>query len=184
MAKAKIQPQSNVPTLAVLLNDAAQLESALLESGGEITPEIEELLVVRETKIPAKIDAYKYRIDRFDVAAAYLKEQETKLAKLRKSFESAADRVRDGLLMAMEANEVAFLDGIDYEAAIKLNPASVLVTDEASIPENFITIETIKKIDKRALAAHMKEFGEIPGAQLERSKKVVFNPMLKKVGAQ
>lgn len=171
----------SLPTLSNLLMDSAQLEAALLAADGEINEQIEELLAVREIKVPQKIEQYKYRIDRFRLMADYLKSQREQLAKLEKSFNSAADRIEDGLLNAMDAHELQFLDGIQYEVTIKQNPESVVI-DNAEMLSTEYTKTKIEP-DKTAIKKAIQSGVEVSGARLERGRKIQFKPMAKKAVA-
>lgn len=57
-----------------------------------------------------------------------------------------------------------------FSFGIQNNPASVDITNEQAIPVEFITVETVKKIDKRGLIQALKDGEDISGAALKQSR--------------
>lgn len=57
-----------------------------------------------------------------------------------------------------------------FSFGIQNNPASVDITNEQAIPVEFITVETVKKIDKRGLIQALKDGEDISGAELKQSR--------------
>ena len=72
------------------------------ENGGEITPELEERLAITEDKLHDKLDSYRRIYSKFMSDAKTCKEEETRIAKLRKSKESQAERLKDTMLTAVQ----------------------------------------------------------------------------------
>lgn len=72
------------------------------ENGGEITPELEERLAITEDKLHDKLDSYRRVYSKFMSDAKTCKEEETRIAKLRKSKESQAERLKDTMLTAVQ----------------------------------------------------------------------------------
>lgn len=57
-----------------------------------------------------------------------------------------------------------------FSFGIQNNPAGVDITNEQAIPVEFITVETVKKIDKRGLIQALKDGEDISGAELKQSR--------------
>ena len=72
------------------------------ENGGEITPELEERLAITEDKLHDKLDNYRRVYSKFMSDAKTCKEEETRIAKLRKTKESQAERLKDTMLTAVQ----------------------------------------------------------------------------------
>lgn len=72
------------------------------ENGGEITPELEERLAITEDKLHDKLDSYRRVYSKFISDAKTCKEEETRIAKLRKTKESQAERLKDTMLAAVQ----------------------------------------------------------------------------------
>ena len=72
------------------------------ENGGEITPELEERLAITEDKLHDKLDSYRRVHSKLLSDAKTCKEEETRIAKLRKTKENQAERLKDTMLTAVQ----------------------------------------------------------------------------------
>lgn len=72
------------------------------ENGGEITPELEERLAISEDLLQDKLDSYRRVHSRYLAEAKICKEEESRIAKLRKSKENQAERLKDVMLTAVQ----------------------------------------------------------------------------------
>lgn len=87
-----------------IFNISAELEDIFYqieENGGEITPELEERLRITEDKLHDKLDSYRRIYSKFMSDAKTCKEEETRIAKLRKSKENQAERLKATMLDAV-----------------------------------------------------------------------------------
>lgn len=88
-----------------IFNISRELEDIFLqieENGGEITPELEERLAITEDKLHDKLDSYRRVYSKFMADAKTCKEEETRIAKLRKTKENQAERLKDTMLAAVQ----------------------------------------------------------------------------------
>ena len=72
------------------------------ENGGEITPELEERLAITEENLRDKLDGYRRVHSKLMSDAKTCKEEETRIAKLRKTKENQAERLKDTMLAAVQ----------------------------------------------------------------------------------
>lgn len=72
------------------------------ENGGEITPELEEKLVITEDRLHDKLDGYRRVHSKLMSDAKTCKEEETRIAKLRKTKENQAERLKNTMLSAVQ----------------------------------------------------------------------------------
>ena len=72
------------------------------ENGGEITPELEERLAINEELLHDKLDSYRRVHSKFLADAKICKEEETRIAKLRKTKENQAERLKAVMLDAVQ----------------------------------------------------------------------------------
>lgn len=72
------------------------------ENGGEITPELEEKLAISEENLRDKLDGYRRVHSKLMSDAKTCKEEETRIAKLRKTKENQAERLKDTMLAAVQ----------------------------------------------------------------------------------
>lgn len=88
-----------------IFNISRELEDIFLqleENGGEITPELEEKLAITEDKLYDKLDGYRRVHSKLLSDAKTCKEEETRIAKLRKTKENQAERLKDTMLTAVQ----------------------------------------------------------------------------------
>ncbi|WP_455043402.1 siphovirus Gp157 family protein [Granulicatella adiacens] len=101
-----------------------------------------------------------------DVSA--YKEEEDRLKTKRQAAENKVKWLKTYLEDNMKlTGKTKFKSGM-FNFAIQKNPASVNITDERIIPEDFL-IPQLPKIDKTALKELLKNGVEIPGAELKQS---------------
>lgn len=92
-----------------------------------------------------------------------IKEHCDTLTAKRKRIENKIDAIQAYVLNEMQVNGISSIkdkDGL-FIAKLAKNPPSVQVVDETVIPPEFVQVETVKKIDKKAILQHAKDTGEI-----------------------
>lgn len=101
-----------------------------------------------------------------DVAA--YKEEEERLKTKRQATENKVKWLKTYLEDNMKlTGKTKFKSGM-FNFSIQKNPASVNITDEKAIPEEFL-IPQLPKIDKTSLKEILKRGIEVPGAELKRT---------------
>lgn len=138
-------------------------------------PEIPEDAVIDtlesiEGEMEMKAENYAAMIGSLEASAAAIKEAEQKQAARRKSLENKAARLRARLLDAMQAGGVPKFETPRFRIAIRANPESVAVDDEAAIPNDYKReIPSRFEPDKGLIRAALKEGFEVPGVHLIRT---------------
>lgn len=154
-------------SLFVLAREGHMLEEALLETCGEITPDIVDLIEVKETQLPAKVDRYYYMIDRCEHLAGYYKQKADELAKIAKAFTTVADNCEQRMKAALlENGETEFLG---FEFRFKLQPTKkrVVIENENAVPEAYKKAKTLVTIDKESIRQDIEKGFPVEGARLE-----------------
>lgn len=102
----------------------------------------------------------------FDVSA--YKEEEDRLKTKRQATENKVKWLKTYLEDNMKmTGKTKFKSGM-FNFAIQKNPASVNITDEKAIPEEFL-IQQPPKVDKTSLKEILKRGIEVPGAELKQT---------------
>lgn len=81
----------------------------------------------------------------------------------RKAYEQRADKLLDYVLRNMQAvgvSEIKDRGGL-YAAKIAKNPPSVNIVNADEISNEFVKVEQVSSIDKKAILQHFKATGEI-----------------------
>lgn len=153
-------------TLVQLVGDELEIIEKLYASGGEITPEIEAAMQVAADQLPAKVDAYSYRMDRLDVEVAYIEMKRDEIAQVLKTLKKAKDYLKENIKAAMLTLDKMELSGNDRRFKLSAVRPSVDIHDESLIPSKFIKEKITFEVDRDAIRKALDGGEEIPGARL------------------
>lgn len=156
-------------SLIELAKMQASIETALIESGGELTPEIELMIAKLDLSLPEKVDSYDSLMQRMENLGEYYKARADEFTKLRRACENFVQRLKDNITFAAETMKVEEITGVDSRFKM-MTTQSVEVVELDKIPGAFIVTETIHKVDSRGILRELKEGASIPGVQLKQSK--------------
>jgi hypothetical protein len=142
-----------------------QLEAELIENGGELTPEIEQALIINKDELQHKSIQYGYVIkslsDNVDAIDAEIKRLQT----MKKVNENAIDRLKDTLSSAMQLFGIPELK----TPTLKINfrkSEQVIVHDVNSLPQMFKTIKVTEQPDKVKIKETLKQGEDIIGCEI------------------
>lgn len=154
-------------SLIQMVQDANKLEILLMESAGEVTPEIENLLAVREINLPEKVDGYSAVIKRFAAIETHYKEKAKMFSLAAKQLATAQENLEERLKYAMQELGVTELLGNDIRYKLIPTSGTLEIIDAESVPVEFKTevVETV--IDNKALKAAITAGKEITGATVK-----------------
>ena len=158
------QPKS----LVAMVDSVKSLETLLLESGGEITPEIQDQLMIKDASLPEKIDNYALVIERFKSLEDFYKQKADFVLKMAKAFGAAQDRMKDSLKAAMHTLETDELKGFDIRFKLSATKPSVVVDMPEALDTAYTTIEQVTKINKDRIRQDLELGVPVAGARLER----------------
>jgi hypothetical protein len=152
-------------TLYKITEEQKLIESMLEESGGELTPEIEELLAVNEGNFIAKSRDYGFAILRYKAFIESIKAEKARLDNMKKYCENAIERMEERLVNAMQQFDKPKVELDTMKLSLRRSER-VVVDDEAKVPADCIKVTTT--VNKTDLKAHIKA-GEECGAHLEEN---------------
>lgn len=106
--------------------------------------------------------------------AEQIKQAEEAMAKRRKALENRAAAVRRYLMDNMQACNITKIESPFFIVAIRDNPPAVVIDDPGQIPCNLYNYPEAPPPtpDKKAIAAALKSGEDVPGAHLERGKRL------------
>lgn len=156
-------------TLFNIAAEQLRINDMLEESGGELTPELEEALVINEGNFMVKVEGYVETIARYKALAEIAAQRIAELQRYKKTAENIQKRLKEYLgfgmeLMGRDKVEVG-LHKVSYRRSTAVN-----ITNEAHIPNEYIFVET--KVNKDAVKRALKEGIAIPGAELVTNKSI------------
>lgn len=158
--------------MATLFNITAEqrrINDALMESGGELTPELEEALIINAENFAVKVEGYATSIHQFEAFAEAADAEIKRLTALKKSAQGAVKRLKDNLAYGMEVMGYDKVDMGLHKLSFRTSTA-VNITDEVRIPNQYIKVET--KIDKESLKRDLKAGLVVEGAELVTNKSI------------
>lgn len=120
----------------------AALESALIESGGEVTPEVEALMLTADIaaeELAAKIDGYGYAVAKLEGEAAVFEGEAKRLAAHATARKNSAKRLKENLLFVLQTRGDKTVKGKSFTASVTPNggkaPLVIDVESVESLPE-------------------------------------------------
>lgn len=157
-------------TLYDLTAQMRDIEDALEESGGELTPELESLWDETAESLQAKADDYNALILKFGNVSEILGAEIARLQGLKKTADNGLKRLKAHLKYAMEANGIQRLEGtyckmsLSSSTSTEIDEETLLMpylhrVDNLGLPE-WITVEF--KISKKALKDKYKDAEYMP----------------------
>lgn len=142
----------------------------VLENAGEddnlrelVTNSLNEV----EDNIKDKADNVVRFIRNLESEAGAIKEEEKRLAEMRKKREKQVENLKQYLFDFTKVADGQKIKGSIFTVSIKKNPASVVVDDLEVIPEEYKRVKTIVEADKTLLKKALKD-GEVAGVHLEQ----------------
>ena len=142
----------------------------VLENAGEdenlrelVTNSLNEI----EDNIKDKADNVVRFIRNLESEANAIKEEEKRLAEMRKKREKQVENLKQYLFDFTKVADGQKIKGSIFTVSIKKNPASVVVDDLEAIPEEYKRVKTVVEANKTLLKKVLKE-NEVTGAHLEQ----------------
>lgn len=153
-------------TLALIVNEALILEKMLIESGGEVNPEIEKALAVNSQELALKVDGYVEIIERFESLEAYYKTRAEYFKDISSRCKKAVDRLKENIKYGMNELGIDEIKGVDMRLKVSQTSGSLKITDEEMIPVEFKKEEIKTVIDTKALKEAIAKGLEVKGAEI------------------
>jgi hypothetical protein len=156
-------------TLYHITSEQLRINELLEESGGELTPEIEEALILNAENFEIKADGYIESISRYKALAEAADVRIKEMQRIKKTSENIEKRLKERLLQAMMVMGVDKMELGLRKLSIR-NTSAVNIINESHIPADFIIIE--QKYDKTRIKDALKNGETIPGAELVTNKSI------------
>ena len=146
-----------------------RINEMLEETGGELTPEIEEALVLNEQNFAVKVDGYINTIAKYTDIEDAIANEIKRLSALKKTASNIKTNLKERLAYGMDMMGYDKLDLGLHKLSFR-NSTAVNVTDETHIPAEYIIVET--KVDKMKLKEALKNGETIQGAELVNNRSI------------
>lgn len=109
-----------------------------------------------------------------EASAEAIKQAESDMRSRRQAIENRAKRIRSYLQTQMERTGITKIESPYFKLAIRDNPPCVVIDSEGSLPERFMRVPEAPPPapDKKAIAEALKHGEDVPGAHLERGRRL------------
>lgn len=148
-----------------------ELANQIIDNDGEITEELEKQLKINENELKTKGQAYALLIKQFEADNEMIKLEKARLDKLAKSRQTTIDRLKDRLLQSMNLYELKDITTPLTKISIR-NSTSTIITDESSIPKEYMIITEEKTPDKKSIKEALQKGIIINGAELKSNQNI------------
>jgi hypothetical protein len=157
-------------SLPAIIKKASELALALIESGGELTPELEIVEGETSSALAMKVDSYGYVMDELDARREFIKVRMDQLKQIITSIDRAEDAMKSRIDFAMTTLQVSELAGDETRFTKQLNPPKLVLSNREMIPNKYFVQPPTPPpaIDTDAIKNDLKNGVEIQGAHLER----------------
>jgi len=159
-------------SLYQLTQEQQAIESALIDNGGELTPELEKMLEGNSEAIANKVDGYNMILRRLGGSESVLDTEIKRLTALKKTAQNAQRSLKDHLLHTMQEAGLDRLDGnlckayVRHTQSVDVDECSLLEQHRErieafadSLPD-YCTVEV--KVVKAVIKDGFKQSGVLP----------------------
>ena len=152
-------------TLYNITEDQRLINAMLEETGGELTPEIEEAMLITEENFISKAEAYGATISEYDAQAEACTQEIKRLQAFKKTCENVSKRMKERISDAMMTFDKDKVTAGTFRFTFRKS-TSVAIDDESLIPEQYFKVE--RTLSKKELSDALKSGAMIAGARLEQ----------------
>ena len=152
-------------TLYQISEDQRRLNAMLEETGGELTPELEEALAITEQNFVVKAENYGKAILHYKQMVAAAKAETDRIKAIQKTCENAIARMEERLRDAMILFDKPKVEMATLKLSLRKSER-VVIDDENNLPADCIVVKT--EVSKTEVKRHLKA-GETIGAHLEEN---------------
>lgn len=150
--------------------DLKSIHDAIIESDGELSPDLEASLDRLNLQLSNKVHGLGKWIFNLESNESAIQAEIDRLERKKKSVTNLHVRLHNYVEFCMIKADVKKLEFPLFSPRIQKNPPSVEILDEQKIPAKYVKIKQESVIDKKQLLADLKSGDEIEGAELVTNK--------------
>lgn len=150
-------------TLYRINEEQMRINAMLEESYGEITPEIEEALIINKDNFLVKAENYAATVFLYKSLEERAAEEIKRLQGVKNAAKKIQDTLKSRLSDAMQLFDKSKVEVGTFTLSFRKS-TSVLIEDEASIPSRYVVVSTSP--DKTKIKTDLSEGVDVPGASL------------------
>jgi hypothetical protein len=152
--------------LAEFVTQIAVIEKNIIESNGELSPELEKQLLQIDLSKREAVDSVQITLDRLEALSDYWKRRADGYTRVSKSLEISAAKLKRHVKDIMAASGTEDLYGLEWR--LKLCPAKPkVVVNEETLPREYLKEKITFVPDKGRIEEEIKMGVPIEGVTLE-----------------
>lgn len=132
---------------------------------GELTPELEQALMINETELKEKAVNYGFVIRGYEYNNTCIDNEIKRLKELKERNAKVIDRLENSISEAMQMYGIEKVESPTLKLSFRKSE-SVEVINEAQLPDELMTIKTTKAPNKTAIKEAIKSGEVVEGAVL------------------
>lgn len=155
-------------TLMQLVDESSDVIQMIRASGGEVTEEIQQMLLVTESNFAQKVDNYNIVLSRLEMEKEYWAEMAKKIQAVAKGYDNSLNFLKSNLKNAMLTLDKTEMMGDGYR--FKLSKSKPIVeVDADKVPAEFLDEEVVYTPNKEKIRQALAEGRAVEGARLKES---------------
>jgi len=155
--------------LTLALYQADKIEQMLIDSGGEVTPEIELEMKVNPATITDLIDIKYISLERMESSIEFFEKKEQEFKAIRLSLANAKKYIQDSIKQYMIESGKDDLMGQEYRFKLSKGKPTVNVLREEALSPTYFKTKTETTVDKALIFDDLKKGIPVEGCVLEES---------------
>ena len=154
-------------SLYQITTEQAELFNFILESDGEITPDVEESLKINEQNFETKARGYIWMIKKLEADNITIGEEMARLQRIEKRNDKLIDRLKESMKNAL----IIFGDSkkVDTFTLSLRKSKSVEILDADVIPESYRVVKTTETINKTEIKKAIESGLTVAGAIIKEN---------------
>jgi hypothetical protein len=149
-----------------LYNITTEMKNLTLQlEEGELTPELEQALVITQDQLQAKAIDYCYVIKNIESDSEAIDNEIKRLKAMKEAKDNTIDRLKEAVRNAMLASGIDKIESSLFKLSLRRSE-SVEVVNIDQLPENLITVKKTVSPDKVKIKEAIKAGLTVEGANL------------------
>ena len=150
-------------------NELLLIEQQLEESGGELTPDIENALEITQKELQSKCVNYIQFLNSIDAQIHEAEIYKAKVLDYIDKKKKLTERLKNALNEAV--NKFGNIEA-DMWTISQRKSESIEITELDKVPDKFKTVKQTFQADKKAIKDAIKAGEKVPGAELKENKNI------------
>jgi hypothetical protein len=143
-----------------------ELANQLIESGGEVSPELELQLTINQEQLEQKARGYGFVVKQMESDVLIIDAEIKRLGELKKARLKTMQKLETTVSNAMQLYQINKLETPTLKISFRKSE-SVEIDNEADIPAQFLKEKITYTIDKVAIKEAIKKGEVVIGARLQ-----------------